>query len=67
MIDDGNCPSIDIVSDGYVERQKIRDLTNRVNEMYRSESRSELLREAVREAIKDLPPLPYVCHTPRNQ
>lgn len=43
------------VSSGYVERQKMRDLTKQVNAMYRTESRSELLREQIAEAIKDLP------------
>ena len=45
------------VSDGYVERQKIRDLTRRVSEMYRTQSRSELLREAVKEACLKMPPI----------
>lgn len=43
------------LSFGYVERQKIRDLTKQVNAMYRTESRSELLREAIVEAVKNLP------------
>lgn len=43
------------LSNGYVERQKMRDLTRKVNAMYRTESRSELLRETVREAVKALP------------
>lgn len=43
------------LSGGYVERQKLRDLTRQVNKMYRTESRSELLRESVREAVASLP------------
>lgn len=44
----------------YIERQKVRDLTRQVNQMYRIQSRSELLRETIREAVKALPrsPLP---------
>lgn len=42
------------LSGGYVERQKLRDLTRKVNEMYRTESRSELLRETVFEAVRSL-------------
>ena len=44
------------ISNGYIERQKLRDLTNRVNAMYRTQSRSELLREQIAEAVKNLPP-----------
>ena len=43
------------VSSGYVERQKMRDLTKQVNAMYRTESRSELLREQIADAVKNLP------------
>lgn len=39
----------------YLERQKIRDLNNKVNAVYRAESRSELLRETIREEIRKLP------------
>lgn len=42
----------------YLERQKMRDLTANVNAMYRSEARSELLREEVATAIAKLEPLP---------
>lgn len=49
--------SISSISDGYVDRQKMRDLRKQVNEIYRSEARSELLREAVREAVAHLPPI----------
>lgn len=50
-------PGVADVSDGYVERQKIRDLTRQVNNMYRTQSRSELLREAVQEACSRLKPI----------
>lgn len=40
---------------GYIERQKMRDLTKQVNQMYRTQSRSELLRETIRETVKALP------------
>lgn len=43
------------LSNGYVERQKMRDLTKQVNAMYRTESRSELLREQIDDAVKNLP------------
>ena len=56
-----NSPITDI-SDGYVDRQKIRDLTRQVNNMYRTESRSELLRETVREAIVGLTPIKTQSH-----
>lgn len=56
--------SIRSLSDGYVERQKIRDLTNRVNEVYRAESRSELLSEAIRESIQHLPEMQEVFYAP---
>ena len=48
--------AVNDISNGYVERQKLRDLTNRVNAMYRTQSRSELLREQIAEAVKNLPP-----------
>lgn len=40
---------------GYIERQKMRDLSRQVNTVYRNESRSELLRETIERAVKDLP------------
>ena len=43
------------VSNGYIERQKLRDLNNKINTLYRTESRSELLRETVKEAVANLP------------
>lgn len=44
-----------MLSQGYVERQKLRDMTRQVNSMYRTQSRSELLREEIVEAVKNLP------------
>lgn len=43
------------ISNGFVDRQKIRDLTSKVNSIYRSESRNELMRESISSAIKALP------------
>lgn len=43
------------LENGFIERQKIRDLTRQVNQMYRVQSRSELLRETIREAVRALP------------
>lgn len=42
---------------GYIERQKLRDLTRNITSVYRAESRSGLLREAIADAIKRLPPI----------
>lgn len=55
MIQDALSPTINDLSGGYVERQKIRDQTGKVNEIYRSEARSELIRETIAQAIKGLP------------
>lgn len=44
--------------DSYIERQKIRDLNSKLNAEYRKESRSQLLRQTVRDAVMNLPPLP---------
>ena len=55
MIRDALSSTINDLSGGYVERQKLRDQTGKVNEIYRSEARSELLRETIAQAIKDLP------------
>lgn len=46
-----------IYDNGYLERQKMRDISRQVNTALRTESRSELLRETVREAIQGLPHL----------
>ena len=48
---------------GYMERQKIRDLTRKLNELYRAQSRSELLRETVAEAARRMPPIVVQEHT----
>lgn len=45
------------IAGDYIERQKMRDLTRQVNDIYRSESRSELLRETISDAIANLPQL----------
>lgn len=58
-------PAVSDMSDGYIERQKVRDLTRQVNEAFRSESRAELLRETVAEAIKNLSPIEPPCYAPR--
>ena len=39
----------------YMERQKLRDLNSQVTAVYRSESRSQLLRETVTEAVRSMP------------
>lgn len=55
------------IADGYIERQKMRDLTRQVNDIYRSESRSELLRETIVEAITNLPAIEVpVCTVPAS-
>lgn len=46
---------VPVMDRGYVERQKMRDLNSKVNAVYRAESRSELLRETIREEIQKLP------------
>lgn len=55
--DNGTGETVSGLSDGFVERQKIRDLTNKVKTLYRQESRSELLRETIKEAINNLEPI----------
>lgn len=63
LVDDANMFVLDRSADlaniagEYIERQKMRDLTRQVNEIYRSESRSELLRETIAEAITNLSPV----------
>ncbi len=42
-------------SDNYIERQKMRDLTSKLNTAYRMEARSQLFRETVKSAIENLP------------
>lgn len=55
MIRDALSPTLNDISCGYVERQKIRDQTGKVNEIYRAQAREELVRETIAEAIKNLP------------
>lgn len=55
MINEGIAATVAQLSNGYVDRQKLRDLTRQVSNIYRSESRSELLREAIYDAVKCLP------------
>ena len=58
-----NCVEIqEDLSNGYIDRQKMRDLTRQVHGMFRTESRSELLRETVREAVANLEPID-ICPT----
>lgn len=49
-----NTPSVE-KDTGYIERQKMRDISRQINTVYRSESRSELLRETIEDAVKNLP------------
>lgn len=51
-----DCESSD---DGYIERQKQRELAKSINTMYRTEARSELLRESVIEAAKIMKPISF--------
>ena len=43
------------VMDGYVERQKLYDLQREIKKDLREQSRSELIREAIRDSIMNLP------------
>ena len=43
--------------DGYVERQKLYDLQREIRKDLREQSRSELIREEIRNAIRELPPM----------
>ena len=54
LLSENSAPSIE-KDTGYIERQKMRDLSRQINTIYRSESRSELLREEIEEAVKRLP------------
>ena len=47
--------------DGYVERQKLYDLRREVKKDMRDFSRSEMVCEAIREAVKSLPPIRMNC------
>lgn len=55
LLNDPADGGISSASKGYVERQKLRDLSRQVNTAYRGEARSQLLREEIAEAIKKLP------------
>jgi len=55
MLQDWDIDSVEVLSNGYTERQKLRDLTSKANEVFRAESRSQLLRETLYEAIRTLP------------
>lgn len=57
MLNDKPSTTVAQISGGYVERQELRDLTRQVSKLYRSESRSELLREAVLDAVNHLDPI----------
>ena len=61
LVDDANMFVLDRSADlaniagDYIERQKMRDLARQVNDIYRNEARSELIRETIAEAITNLP------------
>lgn len=57
MLKDAGGATIASLSDGFVDRQKMRDLRRQVNETYRAEARSELLRETIMAAVKEMPPI----------
>lgn len=57
LYDESGIAPIVPATNEYIERQKMRDLGAKVNALYRSESRSELLRETVEAAIEKLPPI----------
>ena len=61
------CGSSDESGTEYMERQKMRDLGNKLNAAYRSESRSQLLRETVQQAVQQLPSFPEIEIQPRPQ
>lgn len=52
---------------GYKERQKARDLTRQISNLYRYEARSELLRETIREAITNLPEVKFPLVLPHKK
>ena len=57
MLREADNSNLVAISNGFIDRHKMRDLRKGVNDIFRSEARSELLREAVRDAIKELPPI----------
>ena len=67
--DAGMCFPVDIagtrnVMDGYVERQKLYDLQREIKKDLREQSRSELLRETIRDAIRALPKIDTGGYSP---
>lgn len=50
--------------DGYVERQKLYDLQREIRKDLRAQSRSELIRETIRNAIQDLKPVAAPLYMP---
>lgn len=60
MLNDPEDGDVSSLSGGYVDRQKMRDLTRQVNKVYRAEARSELLREAIADGIRNLPEISIV-------
>lgn len=63
---EASSPKPNDISAGYIDRQKMRDLTKNVNSLFRTESRSELLRETVTEAVKSLPRFDITTSIPRT-
>lgn len=52
-----------VLTDGYTERQKLRDLQREINNTKREMSRTELLMETIRESVKTLPEVKYVPYS----
>lgn len=70
--DSGMCFPIDgagtrDVMDGYVERQKLYDLQRNIRKDLREQSRSELIRETIKDAIAGLPAIKVKCAEPVTQ
>lgn len=61
MLGEATCEDL---SNGYIERQKLRDLTRQANVAFRSEARGELLRETISDSIKHLSPILPPCYAP---
>lgn len=57
------------IDTGYMERQKLYDIQKGIRKDLREQSRSELLREQIRDAIKNLPPIqiPRIEQRPAEQ
>lgn len=58
-----SCDGEDL-SNGYIERQKMRDLTRQANAAFRSEARGELLRETIADSIRQLSPIEPPVYAP---